>query len=160
MPHYPTAILPYYYDYLSSPLGLIEIAASADGVSQVLFCDAVRQPIQVQQHNQACKTQLQAYFAKELQHFELALAPAGTVFQQQVWQALLTVPYGKTASYGDIAKAIANPKGVRAVGLANGRNPISIIVPCHRIIGANGKLTGYAGGLDKKAWLLTHEGVL
>lgn len=160
MSRYATVIPPYYYDYLSSPLGLIEIAASADGVSQVLFCDAVRQPIQAQQHNQTCKTQLQAYFAKELRQFELPLAPAGTVFQQQVWQALLTVPYGKTASYGDIAKAIANPKGVRAVGLANGRNPISIIVPCHRIIGANGKLTGYAGGLDKKAWLLTHECVL
>lgn len=100
-----------------------------------------------------------AYFAKELTQFELPLCASGTLFQQQVWQALTTVPYGKTASYGDIAKAINNPKGVRAVGLANGKNPLGIIVPCHRIIGANGTLTGYAGGLDKKAWLLAHEGI-
>ena len=103
--------------------------------------------------------QLQAYFAGNLQQFSLPLAAGGTAFQQQVWQALTTVPYGKTASYGDIAKAINNPKGVRAVGLANGKNPIGIIVPCHRVIGANGTLTGYAGGVDKKAWLLVHEGV-
>lgn len=147
-----------YYDYLASPLGLVEVAASEQGLVAVTFCDKPRQPVQVQHVATEAKRQLIAYFAQELREFDLPLAAAGTVFQQQVWQALTTVPYGKTASYGDIAKAINNPKGVRAVGLANGKNPIAIIVPCHRIIGANGTLTGYAGGLDKKAWLLAHEG--
>ncbi|WP_333608771.1 methylated-DNA--[protein]-cysteine S-methyltransferase [Arsukibacterium sp.] len=153
------------YDYLSSPLGLIEIAATEQGVAAVSFCAQPRFAVQpqqalAQQHwAQQAKNQLAAYFAKELTQFELPLCASGTLFQQQVWQALTTVPYGKTASYGDIAKAINNPKGVRAVGLANGKNPLGIIVPCHRIIGANGTLTGYAGGLDKKAWLLAHEGI-
>ena len=84
----------------------------------------------------------------------------GTEFQKSVWNALLDVPYGKTNTYGDIAHALNNPKAVRAVGAANGKNPISIIVPCHRIIGANATLTGYAGGLERKRWLLKHEGVL
>ncbi|MBW7935431.1 MAG: methylated-DNA--[protein]-cysteine S-methyltransferase, partial [Gemmatimonadaceae bacterium] len=90
----------------------------------------------------------------------LPLAPTGTAFQQRVWKALREVPFGKTASYGDIARRIGNPKGVRAVGLANGRNPISIVVPCHRVIGSDGSLTGYGGGLDRKQWLLRHEGAL
>lgn len=147
-----------YYDYLASPLGLVEVTASEQGVVAVTFCDMPRQPVQPQRLVQEAKRQLIAYFTQELSEFDLPLAATGTVFQQQVWQALTTVPYGQTASYGDIAKAINNPKGVRAVGLANGKNPIAIIVPCHRIIGANGTLTGYAGGLDKKAWLLAHEG--
>lgn len=147
-----------YYDYLSSPLGLVEVTASEQGLVAVTFCDIPRQPVQAQRVAAEAKQQLIAYFAKELREFDLPLAATGTVFQQQVWQALTKVPYGKTASYGDIAKAINNPKGVRAVGLANGKNPLGIVVPCHRIIGANGTLTGYAGGLDKKAWLLAHEG--
>lgn len=148
----------FYYDYLASPLGLVEVTASEQGLVAVTFCDIPRQPVQAQRVAAEAKQQLIAYFAKELREFDLPLAATGTVFQQQVWQALTKVPYGKTASYGDIAKAINNPKGVRAVGLANGKNPLGIVVPCHRIIGANGTLTGYAGGLDKKAWLLAHEG--
>jgi methylated-DNA-[protein]-cysteine S-methyltransferase len=104
--------------------------------------------------------QLTEYFNGSRTTFELPLAPAGTAFQQQVWRALLDISYGHTACYGDIARAINNPKGVRAVGLANSRNPIAIIIPCHRIIGANGTLTGYAGGLDKKEWLLRLENAL
>ncbi len=150
----------FYYEYLSSPLGLIEIAANEQGLVAVSFSSRPRQPVVAQRWTQEAKKQLTAYFNKDLKEFDLPLAATGTVFQQQVWQALTTVPYGKTASYGDIAKAINNPKGVRAVGLANGKNPIGIIVPCHRVIGANGTLTGYAGGVDKKAWLLVHEGVL
>lgn len=150
----------FYYEYLSSPLGLIEIAANEQGLVAVSFCDQPRQPVQPQHWTQETKKQLTAYFNKDLKEFNLPLAATGTLFQQQVWQALTTVPYGKTASYGDIAKAINNPKGGRAVGLANGKNPIGIIVPCHRVIGANGTLTGYAGGVDKKAWLLRHEGVM
>ncbi len=103
--------------------------------------------------------QLKAYFSGKLRAFDLPLVGKGTEFQQRVWQALCEVPFGKTASYGEIAKAIGNAASSRAVGRANGRNPISIIVPCHRIIGSNGKLVGYGGGLDHKQTLLKLEGV-
>ncbi|NJN85216.1 MAG: methylated-DNA--[protein]-cysteine S-methyltransferase [Leptolyngbyaceae cyanobacterium SL_7_1] len=103
------------------------------------------------------KQQLDAYFAGTLTHFDLPLQMQGTPFQQQVWQALTTIPYGSTLSYGELAHQLGQPNASRAVGLANGRNPISIIVPCHRVIAANGKLTGYGGGIDRKQWLLTHE---
>ncbi|WP_268964573.1 methylated-DNA--[protein]-cysteine S-methyltransferase [Rheinheimera sp. UJ63] len=146
-------------DYLASPLGLLEIVANEAGVVAVTFCLRQQQPSTEPQWTREAKAQLSAYFAGELTLFQLPLAAEGTAFQQHVWQALLTVPYGQTASYGDIAKQIGNPKGMRAVGLANSKNPISIIVPCHRVIGANKTLTGYAGGVDKKAWLLAHEGV-
>ncbi len=101
--------------------------------------------------------QLQEYLAGERRTFDVTLAPAGTPFQQRVWEALLTIPYGETISYGEQARRIGQPTASRAVGGANGRNPISIIVPCHRVIGASGKLTGYAGGVDRKDWLLAHE---
>lgn len=146
-----------YYDYLTSPLGRIEIVASDAGLAAVSFCDAAIQPIGSHPVVRETKAQLSAYFAKKLTRFSLPLAAQGTDFQQRVWQALISVTYGTTACYGDIAHLIANPKGVRAVGLANSKNPIAIIIPCHRVIGANGTLTGYAGGLDKKAWLLAHE---
>jgi len=102
--------------------------------------------------------QLTAYFASELKEFDLPLAANGTEFQRRVWQALEDIPFGRTESYGELAARVGNPKGSRAVGLANGRNPISIVVPCHRVIGANGALTGYGGGLERKLWLLRHEG--
>lgn len=101
--------------------------------------------------------QLQEYFAGQRKCFDLALDPAGTKFQKKVWEALLTIPYGEVRTYGQIAAQIGNPKAGRAVGMANHNNPIGIIVPCHRVIGANGKLTGYAGGMDKKEWLLQLE---
>lgn len=103
--------------------------------------------------------ELNAYFNGELSRFETPLAPSGTPFQIQVWSALTEIPYGETWSYGALARRVGNPNASRAVGLANGRNPISILVPCHRVIGANGSLTGYGGGLDRKAWLLRHEAV-
>lgn len=102
--------------------------------------------------------QLEAYFAKELYQFDLPLRTSGTPFQETVWQMLTTIPYGETVSYKNIAERMHAPKAMRAVGLANGQNPISIIIPCHRVIGANGKLTGYGGGLPRKQWLLAHEG--
>ena len=105
---------------------------------------------------EACR-QLDAYFAGRLHCFSLPLAPRGTPFQLQVWQALQQIPWSERCSYGDIATAIGNPNAVRAVGAANGRNPIAIIIPCHRVIGADGRLTGYAGGLERKRWLLNHE---
>ncbi|MGW5879152.1 methylated-DNA--[protein]-cysteine S-methyltransferase [Nocardiopsis terrae] len=101
--------------------------------------------------------QLAAYFAGELREFDLPLAPAGTPWQLRVWRALTTIPYGETAGYGQLAGELGKPTASRAVGTANGRNPISVIVPCHRVIGANGSLTGYAGGLERKEYLLTLE---
>ena len=148
-----------------SPIGLIEIHATSTAVGSVKFCDeqagenegAGAHPLL-----EEVRRQLDAYFAGELRCFDLPLALEGTPFQRQVWQQLCSVGYGQTASYQEIAHAIDNPKAVRAVGAANGRNPVSIIVPCHRIIGSGGrpKLTGYGGGLWRKEWLLRHEGAL
>jgi methylated-DNA-[protein]-cysteine S-methyltransferase len=105
----------------------------------------------------AATEQLTAYFAGKLKRFEIPLGPAGTPFQQRVWTELQRIPYGKTISYGELANRIGNSKASRAVGLANGSNPISIIIPCHRVIGSNGKLVGYGGGLDTKRRLLDFE---
>ena len=104
-----------------------------------------------------CKKQLEEYFAGERKAFHLPLALKGTAFQQKVWNALTEIPYGETRTYGEIAAAVGNPKGARAVGMANNKNPIGIIIPCHRVVGANGKLVGYAGGMEKKAFLLELE---
>lgn len=106
----------------------------------------------------AAETQLREYFAGERQSFDLPLAPAGTPFQRAVWDALCAIPYGETRTYAQIAAAIGSPKACRAVGMANNRNPIAILIPCHRVIGASGSLTGYAGGLDVKQALLALEG--
>jgi methylated-DNA-[protein]-cysteine S-methyltransferase len=103
--------------------------------------------------------QLTEYFGGARRDFELPMCLQGTEFQQRVWQALRQIPYGVTLSYGELAKRVSNPNALRAVGLANGRNPISILVPCHRVIGADGSLTGYGGGLERKRWLLAHEGL-
>lgn len=145
-------------DYIDSPLGSIEIRASASGITHILFVNAEQMkptfPSVLTQH---AAEQLSAYFNGTLQQFDLPLSANGSEFQQKVWQQLCSVAYGKTCSYAAIASAINNHKAVRAVGAANGRNPLSIVVPCHRVIGANGFLTGYAGGLERKAWLLAHE---
>jgi methylated-DNA-[protein]-cysteine S-methyltransferase len=106
---------------------------------------------------QAAIAQLHEYFQGKRNTFDLALAPTGTVFQQSVWHALSSIPYGATTSYGALAKSLNAPSASRAVGLANGKNPISIIIPCHRVIGSHGQLTGYAGGVKIKEWLLQHE---
>jgi methylated-DNA-[protein]-cysteine S-methyltransferase len=106
------------------------------------------------------REQLDAYFAGERTSFDIPLAAAGTPFQERVWKALRTIPFGHTTSYGEIATRMGEPRAVRAVGAANGRNPIPIIVPCHRVIGANGDLTGFGGGIERKRWLLEHEGAL
>lgn len=105
----------------------------------------------------AAREQLEAYFAGELREFALELAPEGTLFRQKVWRALLEIPYGETESYGALAARIGLPDAARAVGLANGRNPIAIVIPCHRVIGKSGALVGYGGGLERKQWLLAHE---
>ncbi|WP_305879902.1 methylated-DNA--[protein]-cysteine S-methyltransferase [Simiduia sp. 21SJ11W-1] len=152
---------------MTTPIGDLWVSASALGVTEVAFDKAAsnfagipdaRVPEALHWASEAC-VQLAEYFAGRRQEFDLPLAARGTAFQQQVWAALTAVPLGATASYGDIAAGIGKPKAVRAVGAANGRNPIAIVVPCHRVIGANGTLTGYAGGLARKQWLLRHEGV-
>lgn len=146
------------YCTLPSPCGQLKIVADPQAIIRIDFLSrpephqAAGTPLLVE----AC-AQLEAYFAGRLRDFSLPLAPQGTVFQQQVWQALQQLAYGEQCSYRDIALHIGNPKAVRAVGAANGRNPLPIVIPCHRVIGANGKLTGYAGGLERKAWLLRHE---
>ncbi|MBL4673004.1 MAG: methylated-DNA--[protein]-cysteine S-methyltransferase [Arenicella sp.] len=145
-----------YFDHFESPLGLMEIAASECAVKSIYFVDAVT-PKNPNSITTLAKGQLLAYFDGALKTFDLPLEADGTVFQKTVWNALTTIVYAQTCTYGDIAKQIGNPKGMRAVGLANGKNPMTIVVPCHRVIGANGKLTGYASGTDRKAWLLNHE---
>lgn len=105
----------------------------------------------------ATRAQLEEYFAGQRTAFDLPLAPAGTPFQLRVWEELARIPYGTTISYGELAERVDSPGASRAVGLANGRNPLAIVVPCHRVIGASGRLTGYGGGLERKAWLLDHE---
>lgn len=146
---------------IDTPVGPLALAASDAGLCELTFA-----PDGAPRHHAAtgphpvlaeASRQLRAYFEGGLRAFDLPLAPAGTAFQHAVWHALLKIPFGQTQSYTHIARAIGNPAAVRAVGLANGRNPISIIIPCHRVIGADGSLTGYGGGLDRKRWLLEHE---
>ena len=144
------------------PLGWFTLETEMDGGSEVIralnFSDDIDVEIAPQTAlQQAVCRQLDEYFSGARQQFNLPLAPLGTVFQQQVWQALLTIPHGQHCSYKDIALSIDNPKAMRAVGLANSRNPIALLIPCHRVIGASGKLVGYAGGIARKAWLLDHE---
>ncbi|MCG7488459.1 methylated-DNA--[protein]-cysteine S-methyltransferase [Vibrio sp. Of14-4] len=151
------------YTTFNSPLGKMTIQANDDGLMGAWFETQTTQPQDLgkkdPKHPILILTinQLQEYFSHRREMFQLPLAAKGTEFQQQVWQALKTIPYGETWSYQQLAEAIGNPKAVRAVGLANGKNPISVIVPCHRVIGKKGKLTGYAGGLDRKAALLKLE---
>ncbi|WP_442113055.1 methylated-DNA--[protein]-cysteine S-methyltransferase [Pseudomonas sp. NUPR-001] len=152
-----------YYRYQPSPLGPLLLAGDQQGL-HLLHMDAA-QPWELPQSwmpagNQldAVARQLEEYFAGEREVFDVRLAPLGTPFQQEVWQALQRIPYGTTCSYRDLAEHIGRPRAVRAVGTANGANPIAIIVPCHRVIGSNGTLTGYAGGVERKQMLLELEG--
>jgi methylated-DNA-[protein]-cysteine S-methyltransferase len=154
---------PTFYTQIESPLGPLLLAADDVGLRQILFVKG-RHPAQPEtswkeDHVPLNETiqQLQAYFAGELENFDLTLAPEGTPFQLGVWHRLYDIPYGTTISYGELAGRIGNPKASRAVGLANGSNPIPIVIPCHRVIGSNGKLTGYGGGLPIKEKLLALE---
>lgn len=154
---------PPYRVYYQSPIGTLEILGSAAAITAINFLDsAPATPAQdeLPAHLQTACRQLAEYFQGQRQTFDLPLEPAGTPFQQRVWQELLTVPYGRLLSYQDVANAIGNPHAVRAVGAANGQNPIPIVIPCHRILASDGKLTGYGGGLWRKEWLLRHEGSL
>jgi methylated-DNA-[protein]-cysteine S-methyltransferase len=146
-----------------SPLGTLTLV-NADGVLSGLYMDDPSRGPGVEEIGtptqsgfEAAVGQLQEYFAGQRTRFELPISMVGTPFQRRVWDALKTVPYGETRSYAQVAKAIGNPAAMRAVGLANGKNPISIIVPCHRVIGSDGSLTGYGGGLERKRFLLDLE---
>jgi len=145
-----------YQDNVETPLGKMEITATENAVTSIYFVDTT-QELNANEITDQTKRQLQEYFEGERETFDLPLDATGTDFQKQVWQALTRIEYGKTGSYSDIARMISNPKAVRAVGAANGKNPMTIVVPCHRIIGSNGSLTGYASGTERKAWLLNHE---
>ncbi|MEG3765595.1 methylated-DNA--[protein]-cysteine S-methyltransferase [Alteromonas sp. 14N.309.X.WAT.G.H12] len=149
-----------YNAYMPSPCGLIQICASARGVTAIRFVEEKSAPASPSPVTDLTCQQLREYFSGNRHEFTLPLDAAGTAFQHSVWEALTHIPFGETRTYGDIAQCIDNPKAVRAVGLANGKNPLSIVVPCHRVIGANGTLTGYAGGLVRKAALLKLEGVM
>ena len=161
-----------YYDVIDSPLGPVFIGGSGAGFHRVEFLDDGRDeasrvalleresggaPARCRTRGAPAAEQLREYFAAERERFDVPLAARGTEFQRRVWEALHRIPYGETASYGEIAREIGRPAASRAVGAANGRNPISIVVPCHRVVGAGGALTGYGGGLDRKAWLLNLE---
>ncbi len=160
------------YSLVPSPVGELLLVATDDGITHLLFERAAGGHVidsawrlDDGTHGRAStwialvRTQLSEYFDGKRRTFDVPLSASGTSFQRGVWSTLARIDYGTTISYGELARRIHNPRAVRAVGLANGRNPISIIVPCHRVIGANGTLTGYGGGLDRKRWLLSHEGV-
>lgn len=150
---------------MPSPIGELTLVASSSGLRAVLWPDdegRVRLPASLLDNSDhpvliACRGQLEEYFAGTRTTFDLPLDLRGTEFQRTAWTALAEIPYGSTISYREQATRIGRPRAVRAIGTANGRNPISIVLPCHRVVGTNGSLTGFAGGLDAKAWLLNHE---
>ena len=154
---------PIWFDEMLSPIGRLRLVADATGLRQIHF-EHQRHPTNVDpswtrdaERLAFARTQLLEYFSGERRLFDLPLRPIGTAFQRDVWTALGTIAYGETASYGDIARRIGKPKAMRAVGAANGRNPLPIVVPCHRVIGSNGTLTGFGGGLPVKEALLAME---
>ncbi len=156
---------PYFYKTTKTPVGLLKLVASERGLAAILWENDDPKRVRLgplaedKNHPVLLETerQLNEYFAGKRQRFSVTFDCAGTEFQKKVWQALAAIPFGETRSYAGIAKQIGRPKAVRAVGAANGKNPISIIVPCHRVIGSNGKLTGFAGGLPTKEALLKLE---
>lgn len=152
-----------YFTHYSSPIGRMTLQADQHALLGVWFATQTTQPSDLGHESQTCPIlkqtiqQLNEYFAGQRRQFDLPLAATGTPFQQSVWRGLCAIPYGATCSYQQLAEAIGNPQAVRAVGVANSKNPLSIIVPCHRVVGKNGQLTGYAGGLERKAFLLDLE---
>ncbi|WP_217539932.1 methylated-DNA--[protein]-cysteine S-methyltransferase [Vibrio metschnikovii] len=151
------------FTHYQSPFGVMTLQACSQGLLGAWFATETTMPTDLGIKSANCPLlidtiqQLEEYFTGQRTEFCLPLAAKGTPFQRSVWQTLCKIPYGETWSYQQLAEAIGNPKAVRAVGLANGKNPLSIIVPCHRVIGKNGKLTGYAGGIERKAGLLALE---
>ncbi len=143
--------------YLQTPIGYAELKGDEQGLSSVTVFDGQAPKGTVPHVLEDALYQFQEYFERDRKTFDLKLNPVGTEFQQKVWKALLEIPYGKTVSYMELSKTLGDVKAIRAVAAANGKNPLWIVVPCHRVIGSNGDLTGYAGGLHRKKWLLAHE---
>ena len=144
--------------YLKTPMGTARIVGSEKGISSISVMDEeIETSIEIPEVLKSCVDQLEAYFKGELKEFDLKLNPQGTDFQKKVWNELLKVPYGKTRSYLEQTRILGDEKAIRAVANANGKNPICIVIPCHRIVGSDGSLTGYAGGKWRKRWLLEHE---
>ena len=154
-----------YYTRIESPIEPLLLASDGESLTSLFMVTQRHGPFfsetWIRDDNAKpfaeARRQMEAYFAGELTEFDLPLNMTGTEFQKTVWRELLNIPFGVTISYGELAERVGNPSASRAVGAANGRNPISIIVPCHRVIGSNGKLTGYGGGIERKEWLLAHE---
>lgn len=144
--------------YINTPLGVAKITGNSEGLSSIIVLDS-EEPLTdvIPESLEDAVYQLNEYFEGIRTEFQLDLNPEGTEFQKKVWLELQNIPYGRTASYMELSKLIGDPKAIRAVGAANGRNPLWIVVPCHRVIGSDGSLTGYAGGLHRKKWLLDHE---
>jgi methylated-DNA-[protein]-cysteine S-methyltransferase len=145
---------------IATPLGSLEIVARDGALQQVRFVREGREEVPEAACSpiiHECRRQLGEYFSGKRRRFDLALSPPGTEFEREVWRQLLQIPYGRTASYKEIAAAVGRPKAARAVGGANGKNPLAIVVPCHRVVGRDGSLTGYGSGLWRKKWLLDHE---
>ena len=147
-----------YKAYYKSPLGPIEISGMQDSILAIDFVEEMLPgDADLPFCLKTCLKQIEEYFSGKRKEFLLKLDPQGTIFQRRVWQQLEKIPYVEVVSYGEIASIIGKPKAFRAVGNANGKNPIAIIIPCHRVIGSNGSLTGYGGGLWRKEWLIEHE---
>jgi methylated-DNA-[protein]-cysteine S-methyltransferase len=142
---------------VATPLGFAKISGNSEGIQSICITDEGEATAETPTALFEVVQQLLEYFEGNRTEFQLKLNPKGTEFQQRVWQALLLIPYGKTISYQQLTLQLGDPKAIRAVAAANGKNPLWIIIPCHRVIGSNGDLTGYAGGLWRKKWLLTHE---
>jgi len=145
--------------HVQTPLGIAKIVYEDGGISSITVLDdkTISPTNSIPKHFDSCVLQLQEYFNGERQTFDFPLAPKGTDFQQRVWKALQEIPFGKTTSYLALSKTLGDVKAIRAVANANGKNPLWIVVPCHRVIGSDGSLTGYAGGLWRKKWLIEHE---
>jgi methylated-DNA-[protein]-cysteine S-methyltransferase len=143
--------------YIKTPLGTAKISGDDDGISVISVSDQGEISVTIPDVLQEAVSQLNDYFDEKRTDFSLKLNPKGTEFQQKVWKGLLEIPFGKTMSYLELSKKLGDVKAIRAVASANGKNPLWIVVPCHRVIGTDGSLTGYAGGLWRKKWLLEHE---
>ncbi|MBN8640764.1 MAG: methylated-DNA--[protein]-cysteine S-methyltransferase [Flavobacteriales bacterium] len=143
--------------FIPSPLGTTKIVGDENGVSVISILQEGELSKKIPKELKEAVTQLNEYFDGKRQNFDFKINPKGTEFQQKVWQELLAIPFGKTMSYLDLSKKLGDVKAIRAVASANGKNPLWIVVPCHRVIGTDGSLTGYAGGLWRKKWLLEHE---
>ena len=156
----------HYTTYMDTEIGTLAITGSAAGIRAIIFLDTPPAKPETKPEKEdglpncipTCVQQLGEYFRGERTEFSVTLDMSGTDFQKRVWTELLAIPFGSTTTYGKIAQQIGDPKAMRAVGAANGQNPLSIIVPCHRVIGSSGDLVGYGGGLWRKKWLLAHEG--